>query len=77
MLCNTTTTKTICRLDLIMPIVYKKETGWTIVKPTKEEAKAIEEIGKRMIVEGMSGAYTNERYRRWLETNPVERFFNT
>ncbi len=49
-----------------MPITYTEKDGWSINKATKAEQKAIAEIGKRMIIEGLAGSYTNERYKKWL-----------
>lgn len=59
-----------------MPIVFKKNVGWVVVKPTKDEQEAIQEIGKMMIVQGMSGMYTNEKYKNWLQECDIKRCFN-
>ena len=59
-----------------MPIYFNKKEGWYVKNPTKDEEEAIREIGKRMIVEGLAGSYTNERYKKWLESHPLEQFFN-
>ncbi|MHB8602212.1 MAG: hypothetical protein ACYC9R_06205 [Nitrosotalea sp.] len=59
-----------------MPITFNKETGWEIVKPTKDESLAILLIGKAMIVEGLAGAYTSEKYKKWLKDSPQKNFFN-
>ncbi len=60
-----------------MPIIFNKETnGWEIKDPSKEELKAIMTIGKMMIVEGMAGAFSNEKYRNFLATTQIDQFFN-
>jgi hypothetical protein len=59
-----------------LPIYYTPKEGWTIKKPTEAEEKALREIGKRMIIEGLAGAYSNERYKAWLEQIPLDNFFN-
>ncbi len=58
-----------------MPITFNEKDGWIITKPTKAEQKAIAEIGKRMIIEGLAGSYTQERYKNWLATHKVDEFF--
>lgn len=58
-----------------MPIRFNKQKGWYIDKPTQEETEAIKEIGKNMIVEGLAGSYTNERYQAWLLNHPIEKCF--
>lgn len=59
-----------------MPIYYNKKEGWIIKKPTQDEQEALQEVGKRMIIEGLAGAYTNEKYKNWLVENSVDKFFN-
>ena len=59
-----------------MPIIFDKDQGWIISKPTKEEQAALTLIGKAMIVEGLAGSYTSDRYKKWLENSPQKNFFN-
>jgi fructose-1-phosphate kinase PfkB-like protein len=59
-----------------MPIRYTKTKGWFIDKPTEEESKALIEVGKMMVVEGLAGAFTNERYANFLKKAGVEQMFN-
>jgi hypothetical protein len=58
-----------------MPIVYTKTEGWQIKDPTPEELIALEEVGKMMIVEGLSGSFTNEKYKRFLQFAPNIRYW--
>ncbi len=58
-----------------MPIVYTKEVGWEVKDPTPEEITVLVEIGKGMIVEGLAGAYTNEKYKKFLTFSPDWKYF--
>ncbi len=53
-----------------MPIEYDSETGFQIKNPTPEELIAIQEIGKAMIVQGLTGAYMNDKYKKYLAFAP-------
>ena len=60
-----------------MPIIFTPETNqWIIKDPSKEELKAIVKVGKMMIVEGMAGAFTNNKYKTWLANTAIDQFFN-
>ncbi len=58
-----------------MPITYNRETGFQIENPTPEELVALQEIGKAMIVEGLAGAYMNEKYKKYLAFAPTHQFW--
>lgn len=60
-----------------MPIVYDKEEGWVLKDPTPQEINSLIEIGKAMIVEGQSHAYTNERYKNFLLKTAPHHFFES
>lgn len=59
-----------------MPIRFTAEKGWYIDKPTPAELKSIAEVGKMMIVQGLAGSYTNERYKAFLVQTDVDHMFN-
>jgi len=60
-----------------IPIIYSIEKkDWQIVNPSKEELQSIIAIGKSMIVEGLAGSYTNDKYKVWLEQTAIERMFS-
>lgn len=58
-----------------MPIRYTKAKGWYIDKPTEEEHKALIEVGKMMVVEGLAGSFTNERYANFLQRTSIDEMF--
>ncbi len=60
-----------------VPIVFSEEKSeWVIKDPTKEELKSIVTIGKMMVIQGLAGAYTNEKYRNFLTNTELDQFFN-
>ncbi len=60
-----------------MPIQFDKEKGWVLKDTTPEELDNLIQIGKMMVVQGIGGVYTNERYKEWLLHTDKSRFFNT
>ncbi len=58
-----------------MPIEYDSQTGFQIKNPTLEELIAIQEIGKAMIVQGLAGAYMNEKYKKYLAFAPIHQYW--
>ena len=58
-----------------MPITFDKKAGFEIKDPTPEEINAYIEIGKGMIVQGLSHAYTNEKYKQFLIHEPNWRYW--
>ncbi len=60
-----------------MPIQYNAKEGWVLKDTTPEELDSLITIGKMMVVQGIGGAYTNERYKQWLINADKGVFFNT
>lgn len=59
-----------------MPLGFNPTTkNWEIKDPTTEEIAALVKIGKRVIVESLAGAYTNDMYKTWLLKAPDSEFF--
>ena len=59
-----------------MPIVYSKEAGWIIKDASPEELLVLTEIGKMMVVNGLAGAYVNDKFKRYLQFAPKDTYFN-
>ncbi len=59
-----------------MPISYDtKAQEWKITDPTPEEVQSLLYIGKHIVVEGLAGQYTNERYKTWLMHRDINEMF--
>ena len=59
-----------------MPIVLNTtKNEWEIKDPTPTELSSILLIGKNAIVEGLAGAYTNEKYKSYLQARDISEFF--
>lgn len=34
-------------------------------------------IGKKMVIEGLAGSYTADRYQKWLKETSLDKFFTS
>ena len=54
-----------------MPIVYDPKTfRWEIKDATELELSVLMHIGKQMVIEGLAGRFTNEKYEDLLKYAP-------
>jgi hypothetical protein len=60
-----------------MPIEYDPKTHCFEIKNcSPEELLAITEVGKMMLIQGLAGSYTNERFKQHLMFAPKDSYFN-